>query len=75
MGTETLVVRRVDYKGDPASPDATRATYGNDIGCIVRDTVNINTRNLRAKVNRHVHNLLLTKVHARFAFPENPTKS
>ena len=35
VGSGTLVVRRVDSKGGPASPNATRATYGNDIGCIV----------------------------------------
>ena len=41
--------------------------YGNQLGCILRDTSNINDTKIRK--NEHLKKLLLTRLHARFLFP------
>ena len=63
-------------KFEPIAPDEPRKCYGNQVGCILRETASINDNDLRKKP--HLEHLLLTKLHKRFQFPgrddriENP---
>jgi hypothetical protein len=59
----------VSKSGAPEEPKALAAGYGIQIGCIVRETVTINTRNLRDPGNAHLVQLLLQKLHERYQFP------
>jgi hypothetical protein len=43
------------------------ACYGNQIGCILRETANINDTDIRKKPQ--LEHLLLTRMHQRFQFP------
>ena len=69
LSTERVTVNSVDpVNGEPTSPETARRSYGNDIGCI-------NTKNLQAKHNKPLCNLLLMKLHGRYEFPqEDPDK-
>ena len=69
LGTvrEQFTVVRSD--GVPVEPKELAKGYGIQIGCIVRDTVSINTGNLRTEANAHLVNMLLMKLHARYLFP------
>jgi hypothetical protein len=50
---------KVSKSGAPEEPKALVAGYGIQIGCIVRETVTINTRNLRDPGNAQLVQLLL----------------
>ena len=54
-------------KLEPTAPEEARACYGNQLGCILRETTNINDEKLR-KIP-HMEHMLLTKLHNRFLFP------
>jgi hypothetical protein len=58
----------VNENGVPEEPKALAAGYGTQIGCIVRETVTINTRYLRDPGNAHLVQLLLQKLHERYEF-------
>jgi hypothetical protein len=60
---------KVSRSGAPEEPKALAAGYGMQISCIVRETVMINTRNLRDLGNAHLVQLLLQKLHKRYEFP------
>ena len=55
-------------KFEPIEPREVAACYGNQLACILRDTANINTTKIRK--NEHLNKLLLTRLHARFQFPD-----
>ena len=55
-------------KFEPLEPEEPRKCYGNQVGCIVRECVSINDDDLRSK--EHLTQLLLTKLHKRFKFPD-----
>jgi hypothetical protein len=59
----------VSKSGAPEEPKALAARYGMQIGCIVRETVTMNTRNLRDPANVHLVQILLQKLHERYQFP------
>ena len=46
---DTFVIRRVNRKGAPVSPEKAASGYNTTIGVIVRETVDITCLNLRAK--------------------------
>jgi hypothetical protein len=46
LGTKREDFTQVNENGIPVEPKAIAAGYGTQIGCIVRETVTINTRNL-----------------------------
>jgi len=51
---------------DIESPWNVSACYGNDVACILRETVNINQTNIREEGGGALENLLLEKIHGRF---------
>ena len=55
-------------KFEPLEPEEPRKCYGNQLGCILRETASINDDDLRGK--EHLKQLLLTKLHKRFQFPD-----
>jgi hypothetical protein len=63
-------ITRVSASGHPLKPEEFVAGYGNQLGCIVRSTVPLNTVNLRSKDNVHYRTLLLQKLHARYKFAD-----
>jgi hypothetical protein len=70
LGTKREDFTQVNENGIPVEPKALAAGYGTQIGCIVRETMTINTRNLRDPGNAHLIQLLLQKLHERYDFPE-----
>jgi hypothetical protein len=69
LGTKCEDFTKVSKSGAPEEPKALAAVYGIQIGCIVQETVTINTRNLRDPGNAHLVLLLLQKLHERYQFP------
>jgi hypothetical protein len=63
-------ITRVSASGHPLKPEEFVAGYGNQLGCIVRSTVPLNTVNLRSEDNAHYRTLLLQKLHARYKFAD-----
>ena len=59
-----------EAKFEPLTPESVAASYGNDIGCILRDTVSINETSLRDPSRDHLQVLLIQKLHDRFKFPK-----
>jgi hypothetical protein len=59
----------VSASGYPLEPEEFLAGYGNQLRCILRSTIPLNTMNLRSEDNAHYRTLLLQKVHARYKFP------
>ena len=55
-------------KSEPLEPEEPRKCYGNQVGCILRECASINNNDLRSK--EHLTQLLLTKLHKRFKFPD-----
>jgi hypothetical protein len=50
---------------------AKRATgYGIQLGCIMRESMSINQKNIRAKGNTQLCELLIGKLHNRYKYPE-----
>ena len=68
LGTGRMVVTAV-HPGEfePIESREVAACYGNQLGCILRGTANINTTKIRK--DEHLKKLLLTRLHARFQFP------
>jgi hypothetical protein len=54
LGTKREDFTQVNENGVPVDPKALAAGYGTQIGCILRETVMINTRNLRDPGNAHL---------------------
>src|SRR4051812_30989372 len=55
-------------KFEPLEPEEPRKCYGNQVGCIIWECASINNDDLRSK--EHLTQLLLTKLHKRFKFPD-----
>ena len=69
LGTDKLLVTEVHPgKFEPIAPAEARKCYGNQVGCILRETASINDYDLRSIPN--MEHLLLTKLHNRFKFPD-----
>src|SRR3954467_4099139 len=56
--------------GLPTLPVHVAKGYGNSIGCILRELVNLNEEDLRSKSNEPLATLLIQQLHARYKFPE-----
>jgi hypothetical protein len=65
LGTKHEDFTQVNEIGVPVEPKALAAGYGTQIGCIVWETMTINTRNLQDLSNAHLVQLLLQKLHER----------
>jgi hypothetical protein len=60
LGTKREDFTQVNENGVPVEPKTLAAGYGTQIGCIIWETVTINTRNLRDAGNAHLVQLLDT---------------
>jgi hypothetical protein len=64
-------LQEVILEVDPKSglPKEAARGYGNNVACILRDTVTINEQNIRQKLKKSIAVLLISKLHARYQFP------
>jgi hypothetical protein len=62
-------ITQVLENGYPLAPEEVVAGYGQQVACILRNTILFNTVNLRSEDNEHCCTLLLQKLHARYIFP------
>lgn len=58
---KTMVTAMHPVKLEPTTSEEVCACYNNQLGCILRETANINDENLR-KI-QHMEHILLTKFH------------
>jgi hypothetical protein len=70
LGTVRQEFTEVSPTGVPLAPIEVVRGYGSQLGCIVRNTVSINTENLRHQDRGHMRHLLFQKLHARYKFPD-----
>jgi hypothetical protein len=70
LGTKLKVFMYVKLSGQPVEPAKLAAGYGLQLGCIVRESMGINQKNLRAKGNTRLRELLIEKLHNWYKFPE-----
>jgi hypothetical protein len=56
--------------GEPLLLEMVAVGYGNDLGCILRDSVSINKTNIRDPSKHHLATLLITKLHKWLMFPQ-----
>ena len=69
LGIGRLVITKMaPGEFEPLEPEEPRKCYGNQVGCIIRECASINDDDLRSK--EHLTQLLLTKLHKRFKFPD-----
>ena len=60
----------VTPSGLPVAPKEIAKGYSMQLGCIVRESMSINTKDLRSKANEALVQTLLQKLHQRYKFPE-----
>jgi hypothetical protein len=70
LGTERQEFTQVDPAGVPLEPVEYVRGYGIQLGCIMRDTISINTENIRDRERGALRTLLLQKLHRRYKFPD-----
>jgi hypothetical protein len=70
LGTKLEEFTYVKPSGQPVEPAKLAAGYGIQLGCIVRESMSINQKNIRAKGNTRLRELLIGKLHNRYKFPE-----
>ncbi|KAK1670025.1 hypothetical protein QYE76_058184 [Lolium multiflorum] len=69
LANTTSEITLVSESGQPQEPEAVAAGYGMQLGCIVRESMSINTVNIRGEGNEHLVDLCLRKLHRRYTFP------
>jgi hypothetical protein len=68
LGIGQIVVTEMHRKKlEPTAPEEARKKWGNQLGCILRETANINDEKL--KKIPHMEHMLLKKLHNRFLLP------
>ena len=73
LGIKQFVVTEMHPKKlELTEPEEARWCWGNQLGCILRETANINDERLRQIP--HMENMLLKKLHNRFLFPSRNEK-
>jgi hypothetical protein len=70
LGTKLKEFTYVKPNGQPMEPAKLAAGYGIQLGCIVRESMSINQKNIRAKGNTRLCELVIRKLHNRYKFPE-----
>ena len=63
LGTVKEEFTEVNSDGHPTAPKELVSGYAGQLGCILRSTVLINTKNLRHRDRGNLHNLLFTKLY------------
>ena len=66
--SQTLTV--VSPSGLPVQPAFLAKGYNMQLGCIVRESMSINTKDLRSKANEALVENLLRKLHQQYTFPQ-----
>ena len=74
VGLMRQAFTEVNADGMPTKPEEFVKGYANQVSAIMRNTVTINTGCLSAEENSHYRELLLRKLHARYAFPGEEEK-
>ncbi|KAK1668664.1 hypothetical protein QYE76_056823 [Lolium multiflorum] len=69
LANTTSEITLVSESGQPQEPEAVAAGYGMQLGCIVRESMSINTVKIRGEGNEHLVELCLRKLHRRYKFP------
>ncbi|KAK1631515.1 hypothetical protein QYE76_005830 [Lolium multiflorum] len=69
LANTTSEITLVSESGQPQEPLDVAAGYGMQLGCIVRESMSINTVNLRGEGNENLVELCLRKLHRRYTFP------
>ncbi|KAM0836645.1 hypothetical protein ACQ4PT_062179 [Festuca glaucescens] len=78
LANTTDEITKVSESGLPLEPADVAARYGMQLGCIVRESMSINTKHLRSEANESLVDNCLTKLHRRYTFPteyKNMSKS
>jgi hypothetical protein len=70
LGTKLEEFTYVKSSGQPMEPAKLTTRYGLQLGCIVQESMSINQKNIRAKGNTRLRELLIEKLHNRYKFPE-----
>ena len=65
----------VSPSGLPLEPKDKASGYNMQLGCIVRESISINTKDIRSKENEALLQTLLRKLHLRYKFPEDSIKA
>jgi hypothetical protein len=65
----------VSASGNPLIPEESVKGNGLQLGCILRSTVPLNSKNLRSEDNAHYCTLLFQKLHARYKFADEYNKT
>ena len=60
--------------GLPLEPKDKASGFSHQIGCIVRESVSINTKDIRSKENAALLQTMLDKLHQRYKFPDEDSK-
>jgi hypothetical protein len=69
LGTKLEEFTYVKPSGQPLEPAKLATGYGIQLGCIVRESMSINQKIIRAKGNTRLRELLIGKLHNRYKFP------
>ena len=69
IGLKRSIFTSVSDKGVPLEPAEFVAGYSLQLSAILRNTVTINTENLKADENERYRHQLFRKLHARYAYP------
>ena len=65
----TDAITKVSDSGLPLEPAKVAKGYSMQLGCIVRESMSINTKDIRSKANKVFAETLLKKLHQRYTFP------
>ena len=71
VATVTDTFTKVSLSGQPQEPRNIAKGYGMQLGCILRETVSINTYDLRSPQHEALRAQLLKKLHERYIFPDD----
>lgn len=64
----------VSESGLPLEPKKAASGFSMQIGCIVRESVSINTKDIRSPENTAILQTMLDKLHQRYKFPDEDSK-
>ena len=70
LANVTDAITEVSPSGLPLEPQTVASGYSMQIGCIVRESMSINTTDLRSTENKALVETLFKKLHQRYTFPE-----
>jgi hypothetical protein len=69
LANTTDEITKVSESGLPLEPADVAAGYGLQLGCIVRESMSINTKHLRSEANERLVKNCLMKLHRWYTFP------